>query len=57
MFLTVEHSHTADSEVEKESRPLARVHHGQDDRRDEDHHLHQQRPHDSGRQGTAAKKT
>ncbi len=54
-LLTVEHSYTANCEVEEESRPLAGVDHGQDDGGHEDQNLHQQRPNDASRQGTAEK--
>ena len=39
-YLTVEHSYTADCEVEEESWPLAGVDHGQDDGGHEHQNLH-----------------
>ncbi len=47
--LTVENDNTGEGEVEEEGRPVAGIHHGEDDGGHEDQHLDQQRPYDPAR--------
>ena len=44
--LTVENDYTAECEVEEERRPIAGVHHGEDDGGDEDQNFDEQSPYD-----------